>query len=313
MAPARLVVCVPARDEAERLTRLFGELDLQTIPAAAVVVALNNTTDRSREVMADIRARHAALDIVVDDVTFAPADAHAGSARRRAMDIAADLAGPDGFVLTTDADTRPPPDWLAQNLAAMAQGLDIAGGRIVIDESEPMPAAVAAARQLADRYWAHVRHIEDAIDPVPWDPPPRHGDHTGASLCVTVAAYRRCGGVPAIRSGEDRALVKAVLRQGGRLAHPPRIWTRVSPRTEGRAAGGMADHMKRLQDGTLANAPVRLPSFARWRERAAWRRMMRAQGGVALIAEREDDLPPMIADMILDEAALDEAALAAAP
>lgn len=307
MARGSLVVCVPARNEAERLPRLLQALAGQTLDHVAVLVALNNTTDRSLQAIEAARLRHPRLAIIVDQVTFAADEAHAGSARRRAMDGAAEIAGPDGFILTTDADTRPPPAWLAENAAAMAGGLDIVGGRIVIDEDEPMDAAVAAARALADRYWARVRALEDAIDPVPWDPPPRHGDHTGASLCVSVSAYRRCGGVPAIRTGEDRALVQAVIRQGGKLAHPAGIWTRVSPRAEGRADGGMADYMKHMQERCRAQAAIMLPSFVQFEGRAAWRRDIRAKGGAALVAELEDRMPPLIDDMALTEAALETA------
>ena len=299
MATGRLVVCVPARDEVDRLPRLLDALAQQTIQDFSIVLALNNTTDHSHAVISDFCARHPDLNVVVDDINFQPADAHAGSARRRAMDLAADLAGSEGFVLTTDADTRPPPDWIAQNLAAITRGLDVVGGKIMIDEDEPMSEAVTAARHLADRYWAHVREIEDRIDPVPWDLPPRHGDHTGASLCITVATYRQCGGVPMIASGEDRALVQAVLRQSGKLAHPIGIWTRVSPRIVGRASGGMAEHMKRLQNDSIAKAAIMLPSFDQWRARAEWRHAMRAKGGGALIAALEDDLPPMVDDMAL--------------
>lgn len=299
-ARCKLVVCVPARDEADRLPRLLDALASQTVQAE-IVVALNNTTDGSRDAIADARVRHPGLKLTVDETNFAPADAHAGSARRRAMDIAADLAGPDGVLLTTDADTRPPPDWFAENVKGISRGLDIVGGRIVIDELEPLSAEVDAAQSRADRYWARVREIEDSIDPVHWDLPPRHGDHTGASLCMTVAAYRRCGGVPAVRSGEDRALVRAVMGQGGRLAHPSGIWTRVSPRTIGRAAGGMADHMKRLQDHSRANLEVMIPSFSQWRTRATWRRGIRDRGGAALIVDLEAELPPMTNDMALND------------
>jgi hypothetical protein len=307
MPRGNLVVCVPARNEAERLPRLIQALARQTLQGIAVLVALNNTTDQSLGVIRSACLRHPALKVIVNEATFAAADAHAGSARRRAMDCAADIAGPAGFILTTDADTRPPPKWLAANAAAMAHGLDIVGGRIVMDEDEPMDDAVAAARVLADRYWARVRELEDAIDPVPWDPPPRHGDHTGASLCVSVSAYRRCGGVPTIRTGEDRALVQAVIRQGGKLAHPAGIWTRVSPRAEGRADGGMADYIKHMQERCRANAEIMLPSFAQFRARAAWRRDTRAQGGAALVAELEDRLPPLVDDMALTRAALESA------
>lgn len=308
MPVGRLVVCVPARNEAERLPRLLTALATQTVRTVAIVVSLNNTTDHSRDVIADVCSRHPGLDVVVDEVTFAPADAHAGSARRRVMDAAADIAGPDGLLLTTDADARPPQNWVAENITAMSRGMDIVGGRIFQDHDEPVNAPLAALCARADDYWAQVRAIEDAIDPVAWDPPPRHGDHTGASLCITTAAYRRCGGVPAIRSGEDRMLVKAVLRQGGRLAHPVEIWTRVSPRLVGRATGGMADHMRRLHEICAAAGDVMLPSFAQWRERAEWRREIRAQGGSALIAELEDDLPPMRDDFALDAFVLGPAA-----
>ena len=304
MTATKLVIGVPARNEAERLPRLLDALARQTTQDFVVVLALNNTSDNSREVIADACRLNPQLKVITDETCIAPANAHAGSARRRAMDLAAEFAGPDGVVLTTDADTRPPPNWVAQNMSAMASDLDIVGGKIVLDDDEPILSAVARLRHCADLYWARVREIEDAIDPVPWDPQPRHGDHTGASLCIRVAAYRLCGGVPLVRTGEDRALVQAVLRHGGRLAHPIGIWTRVSPRVDGRAAGGMADHMLRLQNDSAANLDSRLPSFAQWHERALWRRDIRAQGGSALIAELEDGLPPMIDDMVLDERAL---------
>lgn len=303
-----LVVCVPACNEAARLPHLLAALAQQTLQGCTVVVALNNTTDGSHDAIALSRRQFPKLDVIIDEVTFAPPIAHAGSARRRAMDCAADCAGPHGVIVTTDADTRPPLHWLEANQAALSRDLDIVGGMIVIDEIEPLPAPVAVARKLTDRYWAKVRAIEDAIDPVPWDPPPRHGDHTGASLALSVAAYRHSDGVPAIPTGEDRALAAAVVRRGGRLAHPADIWTRVSPRTEGRAAGGMAAHMMQLQADCEAHTDIRLPSFAQWKERAAWRRGIRALGGAALVAEREDTLLPMIDDMVLNVATLEPAA-----
>ena len=296
MASAPIVVCVPARNEAQRLPILLAALAGQTERNFVTVLALNNTTDNSRDVISRTCAVHRTLKVAIDETEFSPALAHAGSARRRAMDLAADIAGSDGLILTTDADARPPSDWVAQNLAAFRSRLDVVGGKIVIDEDEPISEGVAAARHLADLYWARIRQIEDSIDPVAWDPPPRHGDHTGASLCVTVAAYRRCGGVPVIPTGEDRALVQAVLRQGGRLAHPIGVWTRVSPRVDGRARGGMADHMRRLQ---ADSSRVLLPSFAQWRARAEWRRNIRAKGGSALVADLEDDLSRMSDDMVL--------------
>jgi cellulose synthase/poly-beta-1,6-N-acetylglucosamine synthase-like glycosyltransferase len=305
---SKLVVCVPARNEAEHLPIFLDALAQQTEQSAAIVLALNNTSDRSRDIIDTAQRRYPALNLIVDEMSFPEAEAHAGSARRRAMDLAAELAGKDGLIVTTDADARPPPHWLAANHAAMKTRLDITGGRIVIDEQAQLPGAVASAVALADRYWAQVRAIEDAIDPIAWDPPPRHGDHTGASLCITTRAYHDCGGVPAISTGEDRALVRNVVRNSGRLAHPIEVWTRVSARTAGRAFGGMAEHMQRLQAACETGQQILLPSFDQWRERALWRRELRKLGGAALVAEREDQLPPMVDTMVLDWDALESVA-----
>ena len=295
-------VCIPARNESERIPILLGALAQQTTRGRTkVVLSINNSDDGSRDVAERCRARmQTRLDISIDEVHFTSEDAHAGNARRRAMDLGADLVGRNGIIITTDADTRPPPSWLQENIDALCLGLDIVGGRIVLDEKEPISPAVLAASVAQDRYWHEVRAIEDAIDPVSWDPPPRHGDHTGGSLAMTVACYLQAGRVPTIATGEDRALVRNAVRAGSKLAHPIGIWTHVSPRIAGRAASGMADHMAMVQKATAAREPVRVPAFSHWRERAMWRKAMRARGGAFLVAECEPELPAMPLDMQLD-------------
>lgn len=297
----KIVVCVPARNEAERLPHLLSALAAQTLPAT-VLVALNNTTDASLTAVERARAQLAHLNIVLDEIIFSSDQAHAGNARRRAMAIGADLAGDDGILLTTDADARPPTDWIAQNVSALADGLDIVGGRICLDDAEDIAAPVKAMVAMTDRYWKKVRAIEDGIDPVPWDPPPRHGDHTGASLALRVRDYIGSGGVPCIASGEDRALVQAVCMQGGRLGHPPNVWTRVSARTVGRATAGMAEAMARLSQASRENSPVMLPHFRHWEQRAQWRRSIRERFGSAQVAAQEPELDPLPCDMALASA-----------
>lgn len=302
-----LCVCVPARNEAERLPVLLDALASQTWPAPVVVaIAVNNTSDDSLAAIEAAGRRHAGrLVLHVREVTFAPERAHAGSARRLAMDSGLGLlsAVDHGVLVSTDADTRPPPEWLANIARALAQGADIVGGRIEIEESEPLPDDVRHLKAAWDRYWHDVRAIEDALDPLPWDPAPRHGDHTGASLAITTALYRACGGVPLLRTGEDRALVNAALALGGRLSHPADVFTRVSPRRDGRAEGGMALAMRDLYDMAARGENPRAPAFDHWRERAAWRRSLRAQpDGQALIAREERLLDPMPHDMELDVA-----------
>ncbi len=301
MTERRFCVCVPARNEAARLPVLLDALAGQTIGGSIpVALCINNSDDNSVAVAASLSTRHwGRLDLRVQDYVFPPKLAHAGTARGRAMAMGFAAIGGAGVLISTDADCRPPADWIAANLAAVAGGADIVGGRIELDDAEPIDPAVLAMRARLDGYWAAVRAIEDAIDPSPHDPAPRHGDHTGASLAIEAALYRAAGGVPAIPTGEDRALVIAGVAAGGRLAHPMSVWTRVSARTEGRAENGMAAAMRSLAMTIGQGDDPRLPAFDHWRQRAEWRRERRAADGAAAMLAAEEELPPMPADMTL--------------
>jgi hypothetical protein len=303
MTDACFCVCVPARDEADRLPILLDALARQDFDGPIrVSILINNTVDDSVAAVARAQAAWGErLHLAVACHDLPPERAHAGTARRLAMEAGLARIDPDrGVLISTDADTRPPSDWISAMLRAIDAGLDIVGGRIVVDDAEPLAADMDAMQVKLDRYWACVRTIEDDIDPCRWDPAPRHGDHTGASLAILGPLYRAAGGVPAIPAGEDRALVEAAVAAGGRLGHPMSVWTRVSARTIGRATGGMADHMQALSDRVARGEPTLLPSFDQWRARAAWRRMRRDQpGGDAGVARDEPLLPPMRCDMPL--------------
>lgn len=304
---ALVCVCVPARDEALRLPVLLDALAAQDWPQPVMVaLGINNTSDDSLAVIEEARNRHHdRLDLHVTQANFPVELAHAGSARRLAMDAGLALLGDaqDAVLVSTDADTRPPRDWLLANMAAIAKGADIVGGRIDIDPAELLPEPARRLRAAWDSYWAAVRAIEDAIDPQPWDQAPRHGDHTGASLAIRADVYRACGGVPLLPTGEDRALVNAALAMGARLVHPASVHTFVSSRVTGRAQDGMAAAMQALVDLAHNGAVPMAPSFEQWRERAHWRKALRAQpDGHALIARQEPRLPPMLHDMPLEVA-----------
>lgn len=302
--PLPFCVCVPARNEVARLPVLLRALAAQTVGwPVRVAVLVNNSGDETAQA-----ARNAAtalegrLDMTLREVTLPAEHANAGGARALAMDLGISrLEGrEDAVLISTDADSRPPRDWVANTLRAFQAGADIVGGRLVIDERDPLPHDMGRARALWDRYWTEVRAIEDAIDPVAWDPAPRHGDHTGASLALRVSTYRAAGGIPPIASGEDRALVEAAVAIGARLRHPVDVWTRVSGRLDGRARGGMADHLLALADTLARGQPVLAPSLDQWRQRARWRAERRASNvSPVVLLEAERSLEPMVADMVL--------------
>ena len=269
------VVCIPARNEAAALPRLLAALAGQEGARPRVLLLANNCTDGTAAA-----ARRAApgLDLRVEEASLPPGLSHAGGARGLAMRLGAEWLGDaQGVLISTDADAEPPPHWVAANLAAIAAGAEAVGGaiRIAPEQGAPVPDWLAQAQARVARYWAAVRAVADALDPLDHDPPPRHGDHTGASLAVTRAAFEAAGGVPALPSGEDNALVAAIERDGGRLRHAPEVWVAVSAREDGRAAGGMAGEMRRWRHLAESGEPHLLPDAAFWRATFRRRRALR--------------------------------------
>lgn len=299
---AAVCVCIPARNEAGHIATLIDALATQAVDAPfAVALCVNNSDDETAQVAEDAAGRaKGRFSLTCIERLFEPSLAHAGSARRAAMDLGVEILGrDDGLLISTDADCRPPRDWIAANLAAFAADR-IVGGRIELDEAEAAHAPeIFALRHRFDAYWREVRAIEDSIDPLPWDPAPRHGDHTGASLAMSVDLYRRAGGVPLLPVGEDRALVDAAIAAGGKLVHPQSVWTRASARTVGRAAGGMAGDLQGWIDAISRGTVPLVPHFAHWEARALWRRDGRRLRGADNVGEAERRLPDMPCDMAL--------------
>jgi hypothetical protein len=264
-------VCVPARNEAAVLPALVAALAGQdVIGPLRVVVAANNCTDGTAALFRALAAREPRLSLRVAEATLPSDLANVGRARGMAMDAGAAWLVEDGVengvLIGTDADAVPPPGWLASQLRAISAGADAVGGaiRLLEDPLQPLPAWLTDTRARVARYWSAVRDLAHAIDPLPHDPCPLHGDHTGASLAVTVAAFRAAGGVPPLPSQEDLALVAAIERNGGRLRHGPETWVAVSAREQGRASGGMADEMRRWRRIAEGSEPHLLPGAAHW-------------------------------------------------
>jgi glycosyltransferase involved in cell wall biosynthesis len=247
MPEPRLVVALPVKDEAERLPACIAALSNQPeSPRLTVLVLVNNSTDGSAGI-ARALGTASRCRVVVEEILLPARHANAGSARRIAMHKAAALAGDDGIILTTDADGRVAPDWLRANLRHLDAGADAVAGRAVIDpiDEAAIPPALVASDALECRYAAQLDRIAAAIDPDVFDPWPRHDEHSGASIAVTVAAFRRAGGIPHLPMGEDRAFFHSLRRIDARIRHCPHVQVVVSGRTEGRATGGMADTIRR--------------------------------------------------------------------
>lgn len=245
------IVCVPARNEAERLPSLMRSLQEQTWLRAhkkslQVVLVLNNCDDNSRAVVELFARDLFGISLHLIEVYFSPEYAHVGTARRLAMDRAFALAPNNSVLLSTDADAIPRHDWIEANLRAIASGADLVGGHIVGNEQEEASLGPRFVRRAARHlYYAKLLdRLTSVVNPLPHDPWPRHSDHTGASLAVRSEVYAAVGGMPALPFREDIAFVANACRAGYRLRHPLDVQVMVSARLDGRAAGGMSDCLK---------------------------------------------------------------------
>ena len=275
-------VAIPARDEAAHIAACLEALDAQSgAQLSAIVLLVNNTKDGTADIARRVALRPGTRLHVLER-TLSLEQATAGHARQMAMEAAAAVAGPDGVLLTTDADGQVDPDWLAANLAAIADGADAVAGWVELHPIDwgHIPAKLHEddARECA--YDALLDEIHARLDPDAADPLPRHTQNSGASIAVTAAAYARCGGVPAIRSGEDRALIAALRRVDARVRHAPEVHVMVSGRIQGRSEGGMADTIRRRLVQPDEFIDDRLEPAAACARRARCRAALRTAYGV---------------------------------
>ena len=277
----RAVVAIPVYNEVERIGDCLRSLDDQEGLEGSllgVLLFLNNCTDGTAHVVASMRG---SLHTMIRVIEREHADANAGWARREAMESAAawlEATGEaDGVILTTDADTRVPRDWVARNLAIIADGVDAVAGTIALDSDDAarLPDALHARGRLEGAYETLLTELEARINPVPHDPWPRHWTTSGATLAVRHATYRQVGGMPPLAVGEDRAFVSSLLSSDARVRHAPDVLVVTSGRLDGRAPGGAADTMKLRCEVPESPCDPRLEALPRALFRFAWRRWIR--------------------------------------
>ncbi len=254
VAPPRsgcvLSVVIPVRDEEASLPAtleaLASQLDADGSPLDPdlyeIILLVNNSVDRSAEIARAFASRHPALVLHVAEIDLPDQEAHVGRARRLLMDTAAGRLPASGLIATTDADTVVAPDWIAMMLAEFEAGADAVAGRILVDPAGFAEHDGAARRfHLLDvTYRSLVAELEARLAPDPHDPWPRHFQHFGPSIAVTITAYRRAGGMPPLPSLEDVAFYNALRGIGARIRHSPAVRVVTSARPAGRTGFGFA-------------------------------------------------------------------------
>ncbi|MGI4832353.1 MAG: glycosyltransferase [Janthinobacterium lividum] len=277
-------VIIPAKDEAAALPATLAALAAQTtldgqrLPAGMieVIVLANNCRDRTAAAVRQAARRHPSLVVHVAELALPPEHAHVGRARRLLLDEAAcrleTTIGPTGVLLSTDADTLAASTWVAANLREIESGAEAVGGRILTQTAvavEPCPVRRIQVYDAA--YRVLLRQLEDRLDPCATDRWPCHHQHYGASLALTVRAYRRVGGMPAVPYLEDEALWQLLCAQDLPVRHSPHAQVYTSARRNGRVEVGLSWQLREWEGLNAQQRELQVPcphELARvWRAR----------------------------------------------
>jgi hypothetical protein len=277
-------VAIPACNEAERISACLSALAVQRdrfgapLPDNAfdILVFANNCNDDTVAVIERV-AQDIPQRVVVVEERLPPEMSNAGWARKRAMDIAADRLDANSVILTTDADSCVSPTWVWSTFQELARGVNCVAGYIDAAPAEIVRLGGKFLRRgrLEDTYLRQVAEIMARCDPLPHDPWPNHRVSSGASLAVTVEAYRAIGGLPARPLGEDAALTASLEEAGFKVRHSLDVVVQTSCRLAGRAPGGAADTMQRRLSDLDAPCDDDLEPAAYLTRRAIFRALFR--------------------------------------
>ncbi|MBD2702452.1 glycosyltransferase [Spirosoma sp. BT702] len=246
-------VIIPVKNEADSLENTLNalrcqkDLDGASLPKQSyeVLILLNNCTDQSGQITRSYQLRYPDFRLLVATVQLPVEMANVGTARRLLMDEACNrfcqLDRPTGIIASTDGDTFVDSQWIAQICTEIDQGCDVVGGRI-LTQPDDTPVRLNHLRNVT--YRSLIARLESLLDPLPFDPWPRHFQHFGASIALTCAMYKRVGGLPPVACLEDEALYRALERIDARIRQSPLVRVTTSSRTQGRVAIGFSEQLR---------------------------------------------------------------------
>jgi len=237
-------VVVPARNEEARIGACLEALAAQRdvdLARVLVVLVLDDCSDGTRAMALAVAARRPALRLCLINGS----GMGAGPARALGMRHARDAIDSDdrfALLLSTDADTRVGPAWIASQIAAVGSGSLAIGGLIELDPDEARrhPAAVETrARRAPGRLLAVRRHTAGA----------EHHHFSGASFALTPATYDRIGGLPDPEVLEDEALERHLRERDVPICYLRSVQVVTSARLNGRVRGAGLAHALRAAVG----------------------------------------------------------------
>lgn len=241
-------VVVPARDEQDHIVACLSSLRaaLSRLPALTGVVTIvvdrctDGTPERVNALIADWPAAEAIHSATGhNDGIGALRD----QGLRHALGRLGDYPTDQIWLLSTDADTTVPPDWVSHHLGLAEAGADAVAGLAELDALDGISRIAPNALRRYRRLLADGMHG------------PHHDHVYAANLGCRADAYLAAGGFPTQGSGEDHGLWRRLRTAGYRLEQPVTLRVSTSGRLRGRATGGLAGLLRSLHAPRTAGGP----------------------------------------------------------
>ncbi|RWR13311.1 glycosyltransferase family 2 protein [Sinirhodobacter populi] len=240
----RVAVVIPARNEQDRIRGCLDALAASLARArcpGGIVLVVNNTEDGTTAMARDWWGAHPDSPGILLDCTSPEDQAGVGWARRQGLDAASAQLPQDGILMTSDADARVDPGWVAANLAELTQA-DLICGTVRPMEAElsRLPDAFGRHGPREGAYMQAIVRLISTLDPQPHDPAPAHRNAAGASLAFSALLHADVGGMPCLPIREDRVFVGNAEARDWRIRYAGAPVVLASCRLTGRTGGGMA-------------------------------------------------------------------------
>ncbi|GAA1480289.1 glycosyltransferase family 2 protein [Gordonia sinesedis] len=218
----RVSVIVPARNEQSLIGRCLrsirdAEHQLHQRNSTPIRTGITVVLDRCVDATGDIADDHGVRTVAIDAGTV-------GAARRAGATAAlADRTTPADrhWLVTTDADSVVPADWLVEHLRLAERGAHLVTGLVMPDHRD-----LSAGQR---HRWSTTTCRQ-----------PGHSHVYGANLGIRADTYWAIGQFPPVPTGEDQALVDAARAAGATIVATDRGTVLTSARRCGRAPDGFA-------------------------------------------------------------------------
>jgi glycosyltransferase involved in cell wall biosynthesis len=241
LEPCEFGIVIPARNEAGLIQRCLESV-IRAVELARVHCRIVVVDDRSTDGTAEIAWR--TLVGIPGASVISPGPANVGHARALGAGLLlAEVDRRPRWIVSTDADSCVPTDWLLRLAAHIGPDVAAVAGIVAIERAHPLKDTFSSVYQQGIT-------------------PDGHSHVHGANLAVRADAYERVGGFAPLECGEDHDLWTRVRGAGFETLSDPHWVVTTSARLRSRTRMGFARDLRKLLQAHRQNpAPEPLASL----------------------------------------------------